>query len=170
MQIETEEERLYLYKCVLRFHKEKGSLRNFIHLYLFSSKCRFLKSALRRQYGLEGDLISLVWTPYSEYLGKTKNINDCDLRCAKASLDYIKFLEALDVNRFKDKNLVCELIKYEMRYLSESVNAGCYKSEFKKNLYNDVREVWEKHKNKIADSIIKTKTFEDFLKCYGKEK
>jgi len=168
MQIDTEEERLYLYKCVLRFHKEKGSLCNFIRLY-YSKKCRFLKSALGIKYRLGDDLLTLVWSPYSEYLNKTKNINDVDLRCAKASLDYIKLLETLDVNRFKDKNLVCELIKREMRYLSERINNDGYNSEFKKNLYNDIREVWEKHKKKIADNFLVTKIFEDFLKSYGKE-
>ena len=136
----SDKERIFLYKCVLRHHKENGSNIEFTRTTNFS-KDNFLVKKTSLRLEIHEYLIGPVWNVYMNYKGQS------DENEILASVFFIKLLDLIYDSDYKIfKRISSEIAVNEFNYMDSAVEQ--LKNEnpvLLKKVKAKVNEIWDKY-------------------------
>lgn len=134
------EERGFLYKCVLRHHKEHGSAVEFTKTTNFA-KDNFLIKNVSTSQEVHEYLIGPVWNVYLHSKGQG---NDNEIL---SSVFFIELIDLIYDSKYKIFNRVsAEIARSEFSYISSALEEMKYENpNLLKKVKHKVNEVWGKY-------------------------
>ncbi len=131
----TEEEKNILYKCILRCHKENGTINKFKKHYVYRKSIIFEK-ALKRS-SLHEFLIGPLWSIF-----KTKEGINSGILASIKQIEFIDVLRSTKIPTFME--LCYDIATSEINYINGIIPHLNYYD--KGDLKEKINSVWEKYK------------------------